>query len=170
MTTLEANAIEMKKAIRMHATSFSPTAHPLLHIIDAIKALFTIKQGDEVDVETYSKRLTSAKKVMVERLGATIAPVSYAKTLANHNPSNPKDAEKQAWEELVAMLGVLGANDTKYKSWKEELKNDHSKGYQNYPKSITELKQQLTTRKWDATPTKKNPPSSSNQAPKDEAK
>ena len=50
------------------------------------------------------------------------------------------------------MIGVLGVNDIKYKSMKEELKVDYSKGHCNYPKTIPSLKQQLDGRRWDANP------------------
>ena len=54
------------------------------------------------------------------------------------------------------MIGVLGVNDTKYKSMKEELKVDYSKGHYNYPKTIPSLKQQLDGRRWDANPNTTN--------------
>ena len=62
MAKLNADAIKMKKAIKSCATSFAPKAHPLLHVIDAVRALFNIKQADDVDVEAYGKKLTSAKE------------------------------------------------------------------------------------------------------------
>ena len=77
MAKLNADAIKMKKSIKSYATSFGPKAHPLLHVIDAVRALFNIKQADDVDVEAHGKKLTSAKKTLVERMGCKIIPVKY---------------------------------------------------------------------------------------------
>ena len=77
MAKLNADAIKMKKAIKSYATAFAPKAHPLLHVIDAVRALFNIKQADDVDVEAYGKKLTSAKKILVERMGCKIIPIKY---------------------------------------------------------------------------------------------
>ena len=57
-----------------------------------------------------------------------------------------KEYQDKAWDELIAMIGVLGVNDTKYKSMKEELKVDYSKGHCNYPKTIPSLK---ATTRWE---------------------
>ena len=125
----------------------------ILHVIDAIRALFNIKQADDVDVEAYGKKLTSAKKVLVERIGCKIIPVKYMKEMDGYDATDAtkvKEYQDKAWDELVVMIGVLGVNDTKYKSMKEELKVDYSKGHCNYPKTIPSLKQQLDGRRWDA--------------------
>ena len=50
------------------------------------------------------------------------------------------------------MIGVLGCNDTKYKSYKEELRNDYGKGHNDYPNDLASMKKQLETRRWDANP------------------
>ena len=68
------------------------------------------------------------------------------------NANKVKECQDKAWDELVAMIGVLGVNDIKYKSMKEELKVDYSKGHCNYPKTIPSLKQQLDGRRWAANP------------------
>ena len=155
MAKLNADAIKMKKAIKSYATSFAPKAHPLLYVIDAVRALFNIKQADDVDVEAYEKKLTSAKKILVERMGCKIIPIKYMEQMDGYDASNAtkvKEYQDKAWDELVAMIGVLGVNDIKYKSMKEELKVDYSKGHCNYPKTIPSLKQQLDGRWWDANP------------------
>ena len=159
MAKLNADAIKMKKAIKSYATSFAPKAHPLLHVIDAVRALFNIKQADDVDVEAYGKKLTSAKKILVERMGCKIIPIKYMEQMDGYDASNGnkvKECQDKAWDELVAMIGVLGVNDIKYKSMKEELKVDYSKGHCNYPKTIPSLKQQLDGRQWDANPNTTN--------------
>ena len=57
MAKLNADAIKMKSAINSYATSFATKAHPLLHVIDAIRALFNFKQADDFNVEAYGKKL-----------------------------------------------------------------------------------------------------------------
>ena len=88
MAKLNADAIKMKKAIRSYATSFAPKAHPSLHVIDAVRALFNIKQADDVDVEAYGKKLTSAKKILVERMGCKIIPIKYMEQMDGYDASN----------------------------------------------------------------------------------
>ena len=88
-------------------------------------------------------------------MGCKIIPVKYMKEIDGYDASNAakvKEYQDKAWDELVAMIGVLGVNDTKYKSMKEEPKVDYSKGHCNYPKTIPSLKQQLDGRWWDANP------------------
>ena len=149
---LDTCAIKMKKAIKKHATSFRPNAHPLIQVIDAMKALVNIKQGDDQDVESYGKSLKSAAKVAMERLGTPIPVNTYVAEMDGYEESKYDDYVQLAFAELVAMIGVLGANDTKYKSYKEEQKNDFAKGNNNFPKTIQELKVQLSARRWDKNP------------------
>ena len=156
MAKLNADDFEMKKAIKSYVTAFALKAHPLLHGIDAIRALFNIKQGDDVNVEAYGKKLTSAKKILVERMGCKIIPLKYMRAMEGIDASNPsklKEYQDKAWDELVAMIGVLRVNDTRYKSMKEELKVDCSKGHCNHPKTILSFMQQLDGRRWMLTQT-----------------
>ena len=88
MAKLNADAIKMKQAIKSYATAFAPKAHPLLHVIDAIRALFNIKQVDDVNVEAYGKKLASAKKILVERMGCKIIPVKYMKQMDGNDASD----------------------------------------------------------------------------------
>ena len=87
MSKLNADAIEMKKATKSYATTFTPKAHPLLHVIDAVRALLNIKQGDDVNVEAYGKKLTSAKKILVERMGCKIIPLKYMRAMEGYDAS-----------------------------------------------------------------------------------
>ena len=88
-------------------------------------------------------------------MGCKIIPIKYMEQMDGYDASNTnkvKECQDKTWDELVAMIGVLGVNDIKYKSMKEELKVDYSKGHCNYPKTIPSLKQQLDGRRWDANP------------------
>ena len=51
LSVLEKDGIKMKQAIRSFAMAYKLNAHPLLYVIDVVKALFNIKQQDDVDVK-----------------------------------------------------------------------------------------------------------------------
>ena len=170
MEVLYQDCIEMKKAIRTYATSYKPDDHPLMQVIEGLRTLLNIRQADDMDTETYGKKLKSAMKIVEERLGCIIVPVKYMTEQPYHKQDTSTDkltSKKKAWTELCTMIGVLGVNDIKYKSMKEELRRDFSKTHDNYPKDIAALKIQLEGRKWDAVP-KTNTQSHSNKSTKQE--
>ena len=136
---VKTDALKLKKEIKKYSTSFRPEAHPLMQVVDALRAFVTFKQTDEENVETYAKKLKSVKKVLVERLGCKIVPINCMKSKANYDMFNDAKYQNEAWDELATMIGVLGAHDGKYKSMKEELKNDWTMNQDHYPKTIESL-------------------------------
>ena len=77
MDVLYGDCIEIKRAIRIYATSYSPDGHPLMQVIEGLRTLLNIRQADDVDTETYGKKLKSAMKIVEERLGCMIVPIKY---------------------------------------------------------------------------------------------
>ena len=164
------DALKMKEAIRSHATAPKLNAHPLIHVIDAFRALFGIRQQDDVSIEDYGKNLTSAKKTLTERLGCKLVPVKCMETLDGYDVAKKAEFETEAWNRLIAVIGVQGANDTKCKSMKEDLKVSHANKRNEYPVSVAELKPQLDARKWDANPNNKKKDNGSSSNGKDKGK
>ena len=149
---LQKDMLEMKAAIRKYATSFQPNAHPLMQVVDAIRTLFNIKQADDWGGDEFEKKINSARKVFEERLGCKLIPVKYMQSLEGYADDKKDEYEKKAWTELIAFVGTIGLNDTKYKSLKEDLKYDYAKGNNTYPKTLKEVKLRIENRTWDSVP------------------
>ncbi len=101
------------------------------------------------------------KKIFVERLGCKLIPVQYMESMKDFVEARRTKFEERAWEELVAFIGTQGLNDTKYKSLKENLKEDFAKKQDNYPKTVKDIKPRIEYRTWDAAPKKKEKKSDS---------
>ena len=81
--------------------------------------------------------------------------MTHAKNIKGHDQAKHDECVEKAWDEFVCFIGVMGLNDTKFKSCKQELKNEWGQGSDKCPKKLSSLKTAALARTWDANPNNK---------------
>jgi hypothetical protein len=137
--------------------NFEHTDNRLVALVKAKAEIFQYRQGPNQSTHDYHDTFNEQLAVL-ESYGGRLhdpigaAPPKLAAKIAAQKDPKEKDALMR--NHYVAVLFLRNANPSRYQPLREELKNDFTKGRNEYPTSVTAAYQMLLSRTKDLAPPK----------------
>jgi hypothetical protein len=110
-------------------------------ILDAIRALITCKQKEKENLQVYTKRIKTSRDVLDSHMGG---PIKLTK-------SKIEKCHIKAYQQFLAFLYIDNIDRAKYGSPLNGLQTQISLGNNQYPVSITEANNVLSSHQFDMT-------------------
>ena len=155
-SAIKNNPINLLKAIEEHSISYQENKYEMIIIVDALKALFNLKQKEDEGLVDYYNRAKTARDVLVAQLGGHIKLTKYLEQQPAYKEAVENDdtevitkMEKEAFEQLLSTNFLLNADQSKYGSLVSGLATQFSLGQDQYPKTYVAANNVLSNHRFD---------------------
>jgi hypothetical protein len=151
-TTVKGNPIELLKAIKQHALNYQEHRYEMSIISDAIKTVVNLKQRENESLQEYTRRFKTARDVLVSHIGGPIELTKYMTTMSDYKANELDSIEKcrkKAFQQLMAFIYLENSDRSKYGSLLTGLQTQQSLGHNQYPVTITEANNVLSSHRFD---------------------
>jgi Reverse transcriptase (RNA-dependent DNA polymerase) len=152
--TIKGNPIELLKAVKQHALNYQEHRYEMSIILEAIRALITCKQKENENLQDYTKRFKTSRDVLDSHMGGPIELTKFMKKMDEYDSTDPTKIEKcrtKAYQQFLAFLYIDNIDRAKYGSLLNGLQTQISLGNNQYPVSITEANNVLSSHRFDMT-------------------
>ena len=139
--------IELIKAIKEHALNYQETEYSMEIIDNALIHSLLLKQKDD-PLQEYVKKFKMAKEVVELHLGGPIILSKYMKTLKDYDEKDNKkitELKEKSWEKFCAYKFLKNANNQKYGTVIEHLRESISIGMEEFLDTLTKAINTLST-------------------------
>ncbi len=149
---IENKPIELLDALRKLAHDGSTVTYIWKTVFTSMLRLTQTKMDDDESIQDFEKRVKSAYDVFLTHVGKHWLEYALANDDAYKQATT--DQEKQqlaevASEEMQAYIMLHGAHQLKYGSAKQNLLRDASLQNEQYPKTLSLMKEHLAHHQWD---------------------
>ena len=148
-TKIKNNPFELLKAIKEHSMSHQENKHPLMTIIDAVRNVVNMKQGENESILDFHSRFKVARDVLQDQLGGYLSLPAYEKEKIkkcdeDHVTSFDETQGLQDWkelwheinEELLGYLFFAGVDGTKCGMLQHNMAEQHALGSDKCPTTL----------------------------------
>jgi Reverse transcriptase (RNA-dependent DNA polymerase) len=152
VTTVKSNPIELLKAIKQHALNYQEHRYEMSIILDALRALINLKQKENETLQEYTKRFKTSRDVLESHIGGPIELTKFMKNMKDYDKSDNEKVEKcrkQAFQQFLAFTYLDNSDKAKYGSLFTGLQTQQSLGNNQYPRTITEANNVLSSHRFD---------------------
>ncbi|KAG7371066.1 reverse transcriptase RNA-dependent DNA polymerase [Nitzschia inconspicua] len=151
--SIKGNPIKLLTAIREHALNYQDNKFCMTVVIDAWSSLMNTKQKEGESLQDYTKRFRVALEVYKSHTNADdpSGPMNLRKIAKNMPGYDENDKDKvaecgkKANEQLMATLYMMNADQNKYGSILKGLQTQFSLGNNQFPKTVTEANDVLSS-------------------------
>ena len=121
-------------------------------ILDSLKAFLNCRQNDKEILQDYTKRFKVAREVMQSHLGGVIILQKFVETMPGYDKWDEvkkKKLTKKADEQLSSFVYLVNSDQRKYGSVIKGLHSQKALQNDQYPRTIIEANNVLSTHKFD---------------------
>jgi hypothetical protein len=151
-STIKGNPIELLMAIKQHALNYQEHRYAMSIVFDAMKNLLICKQKEGEQLQEYTKRFKTARDVLEQHMGGPIVLFRYMATLPDWDETNVTKMENcrdLAFRHFLVYTYMENSDQAKYGSLLKGLSTQQSLGNNQYPTTITEANNVLSTHRFD---------------------
>ena len=145
--------IKLLKVIKEHAIDYQETRYASSVYLDALENFISTKQRDGESLIEYTGRLRTAHDVLTSHNGGPLVFFKGAKQINKEYDSldtkQRGEIHEKVWNEFVAYLFLRNADQSKYGSMLKELKHQQALKNDQYPKTLTNATEVLSSRSFD---------------------
>jgi len=164
--------IELLKAIKQHATNYSDIQYDMRTAEDSMTSFLTIKQKEDESLIDFLRRFKNTKDVFLSHIGKDFTLPNVARQHKDYPPENEltsttstvrqtaqdkvKEINKEILERFIAFRYLKAVDQTKYGSVLSGLNTQFSLGNNQYPKTLTDAHNVISSHRWDSEYKKKS--------------
>jgi hypothetical protein len=152
---IKGDPIELLKTVKSYALNYHEHRYEMAIIFDSLHQLINLKQRDGESLIDYTKQFKTAKEVMISHIGGPIILTKFVKTLPNYEKDEIAGNLK-AFNQLAAYMYLENSDKSKYGSIMTGLETQQSLKNNQYPKTLAEATNVLSTHRFDYTNNDKN--------------
>ena len=146
--------IKLIVAIREHTLSYKESRYEMSIIMDAFGAFFKCRQKDRENLQEYTRRFKVSREILKSHLGGDILLPKIVKGMPGYDESNKvkmKELTKIADEQLSTYVYLVNSDQEKYGSVIKGLHSQKVLNNDQYPKTMVEANNVLSTHRHDDT-------------------
>jgi hypothetical protein len=151
-TKIKGNPIKLLQAIKQHALNYQEHRYEMSIILDALRALINLRQKENESLQEYTKRFKTSRDVLESHIGGPIELTKFMKNMVDYDEKDSDKLEKckkKAFQQFLAFMYIDNSDKSKYGSLTTGLQTQQSLGNNQYPKTITEANNVLSSHRFD---------------------
>ena len=157
--------IKLIDAIKEHALNYEESRYEMSIILDAFMAFLTCKQKEKEVLQDYTRRFKVAREILNSHLGGEIVLPKFVKSMRNYDEKitdKTTELTKIADEQFASFVYLINSDQEKYGSVIKGLHSQKALQNDQYPRTIVESNNVLSTHRFDNTRDFPNNPTNRN--------
>ncbi len=153
------DSLWLLEQLKVSSAGTDRSANAYHSLYRAIRALYTIRQGDNEQLDSLTKRIEGAAQT-VKLSNGSIAPYQQMVDIEQTEDASLTDEKALdiVEEKFLAIVLIESAHPRKFGSVRTDLQNDMLKGVDNYPHSLSDAYNMLSKYKIGGNNNRNNPP------------
>jgi transposase-like protein len=134
--------------------NYQELCYEMTVILDSMKTMLNIRQKDQESLTDYTKRFKTARDLMVSQNGGPPVLTRFVDSMQGVNKNIQKDYQRFqeiAFEQFMANTYLENSDQNKYGTLMNNLKQQQSLQNDQYPKTLIDATNVLSTHKFDYT-------------------